>query len=296
MNYNKFYNAWTSYAKPKRELLLEESNPTVRMKAKDFFKLLPGTQTQDDLEKLDKSIEAKKASKFISGKLDLSRNPFSLTVDIDASGNATVNNHNGRHRARMLITGDTGDEANAIDKINLPGAEKEISVNVTIRNSAKPNATLADIKRFIGQADSRNNTVAEFSISSGTSSADISGAAADVDIRTGNFLGYSILSLGNEVRGVHRHILDSLNKYKDSSPQKYINFCNKVNESYAFTDSSGKSYTLVVNNLFPYKSDPTDPAKPAKSITFRINLEPHPITIYGSLEKANEQTYTIKKK
>lgn len=88
-NYKQFYNAWQSFAKPKRELLLEEVRFQTQMNVAHFLALT--TRAADnELENIKKSIS--------KGGFANQAEP-SLTVDVDDKNNATVIGHDGRHRA-----------------------------------------------------------------------------------------------------------------------------------------------------------------------------------------------------
>ena len=66
-------------------------------------------------------------------------------------------------------------------------------------------------------------------------------------------------------------------------------FIEALNKSYIVIDSSGKEYTFVKNRMYPHSNQ-------RSGGYLYLNLLPHPIEVYGSLEAANEQTYTFKKK
>ena len=50
-----------------------------------------------------------------------------------------------------------------------------------------------------------------------------------------------------------------------------------------------KEYTFIKNRMYPHSNQKSGGL-------LYLNLLPHPIEVHGTLEAANEQTYTIKKK
>ena len=259
-NYNKFYNAWSSFAKPKRQLLLERIIVAAQIRPDDFLAL---TTDAAELERImtkpsiKEPYDAEKAG------------TVSLSVMLDDSGNAKVVEHEGRNRSYAAKQ----------------AGEKYIPLNIIVVN--KEAATYSDIKQFTGQMSSvvipRTNLM----------------------IRDATFDIADPLRIGDE-RSIESYIITDKYGIHDSGGlvhfinKKYNNdnalqnlgidkFIEALNKAYTFTDSSGNEYTYVKNRIYPYAN------KRSSGLLYK-NLNPHPVEVHGSIEAANAQTYTIKKK
>jgi len=96
-NYKQFYNAWHSFAKPKRQLLLENVRVPVKFRVGDYLALTTDAELMKMIK--DEAFEGKR----IEGDFDPKKaGEVQLSVNVDDSGNAEVVYHEGRHRAYAL--------------------------------------------------------------------------------------------------------------------------------------------------------------------------------------------------
>ncbi len=96
-NYKQLYNAWQSFAKPKRQLLLERVEVPAKLYVGNFLKLTTNAGLMDIIKD-----EAFKGTRIKGDFIQSKAGEVSLSVNVDASGNAQVVEHEGRHRAYAL--------------------------------------------------------------------------------------------------------------------------------------------------------------------------------------------------
>lgn len=194
---------------------------------------------------------------------------ISLSVNLDSSGNAKVIEHEGRNRSF------------AAKKAGL----NKLPLNIIVVN--REGTTYGDIKQFIGQMSP------------------VVIPRSHLWTRDATFDTKDPLRIGDE-RSIKSYIITDKYGIHDSDGLIYFlnkkfnsdnalhnlgfdKFIESLNKSYIVTDSSGKEYTFIKNRMYPHSNQ--------KSGGFLyLNLLPHPIEVHGTLEAANEQTYTIKKK
>lgn len=259
-NYNKFYNVWTSFAKPKRQLLLERTIVAAQIKPDDFLAL---TTDAAELERIMTKPSIKEP--FDAEKAGT----VSLSVKLDPSGNAKVIEHEGRNRSFAAKQ----------------AGEKYIPLNIIVVD--KEGATYSDIKQFTGQMSPV--IVPRINLMMRDATFDIKDP-----LRIGNERSIESYLIADKY-GIHYsgglvHFVDK--KYNNDNALLNLGldkFIEALNKAYTFTDSSGNEYTYVKNRLYPYDNK-------RSSGLFYKNLNPHPVEVHGSLEAANAQTYTIKKK
>jgi hypothetical protein len=257
MNYNKFYNAWQKFAK---QLLLERTVVAVQIEPDDFLAL---TTDQEELKRIMNQPSIKEP--FDAEKAGV----VSLAVELDDSGNAKVVDHEGRNRSYAA---------------KMAGIKK-IPANIIVVN--KEGATFGDIRQFKGQFS--DVTVQRIKLWTRDATFDPKNPLR-IQGDSREFKGYSIRSkYDNETDGM-RFLLQKLyNNDNALQSMGYEKFVEAVNKAYTITDSSGQTYTYARTQLYPHKNEKT------RGLIY-LNLQPHPVEVHGSIEAANEQTYTIKKK
>jgi len=315
-NYKQFYNSWQSFAKPKRQLLLEELKLPISIEIGDFLRL---TTTPQDLENI---------------KYNISRGGFkndgegSLIVIVDESGNAKVTNHEGRHRAvtaklkmmkekgirlmEMLPalvkdaaskSGDIGSEQDVereVDHILLLGYPDKIKVNIDnmtknlisevddISDREKINILLiienkdqgfqySDIRQFVGQFDKTATVPRTATLSRQT----------NIDASDPIKIGQSLDILGYDVDvGYNLHSAGIQNvlykKYSGSSQfqknglREYVKL---LANAYTVVDNKGNEYEIVFTTGQPdfLSRNERDPEKQGKRwITSTNNIHLKP--------------------
>lgn len=258
-NYKNFYNAWQSFAKPKRELLLERTVVPASIKPDDFLAL---TTDEEELKRIMDTPSIKEP--FNAEKAGT----LSLAVELDGSGNGKVINHEGRNRAFAA-------KQAGLDRV---------PVNIIVTN--KEGVSFGEIKQFTGQYTPviiRRIKLWTRDISLDMSDPLKVGEGRDIS-------GYSIKNqYDNEIDGLHHFIMKRFYNENALTNLKHDGYATALNKAYVITDSSGKTYAFERNRVHPTGQQRT-------TSLFHINLVPHPVEVHGSLEAANQQTYTIKKK
>jgi hypothetical protein len=259
-NYKQFYNAWHGFAKPKRQLLLERTTIPAMISPDDFLAL---TTDAEELERIIKNPSVK--GQFDFAKMET--NP-SLSINIDNTGNGKVIEHEGRNRAYAAKLSDI----------------KKIPVDIIVVN--KDGVNFKEIEQLIAQFTPV--VVEKYKLWTRDAS-----VKADDPLNIGDsesIQGYSIISqYGNEIAGFHYAVMKKMHKQNLLVDFDYGGAAAVLNKAYVVVDSAGNHYTFEKNRL-----NPANPSRPAS--LNRVNLSPHPVQVYGSLETANQQTYTIKKK
>jgi hypothetical protein len=259
-NYRQFYNAWQGFAKPKRELLLERTVVAAQIEPDDFLTL---TTDQEELKRIMSQPSIKEP--FDAEKAGV----VSLAVELDDSGNAKVVDHEGRNRCYAA---------------KMAGLKK-VPLNVIVVN--KEGATFGDIKQFTGQYTPV--VVKRIKLSTRDATFDTKNPLR-IQGDSRDFKGYSIRSkYDNEADGMRFIVQKLYNNDNALQSMGYEKFVEAVNKAYTITDSSGQTYIYARTQLYPHKNEKT------RGLIY-LNLQPHPVEVHGSIEAANEQTYTIKKK
>jgi hypothetical protein len=162
---------------------------------------------------------------------------------------------------------------------------KKVPLNVIVVN--KEGATFGDIKQFTGQYTPA--VVKRIKLWTRDINFD-SKNPLRIQGDSRDFKGYSIRSkYDNETDGLRfmlQKIYNNDNALQDMGYEKYA---EAINKAYTITDSSGKEYKFAKTLLYPHKNEKT------RGLIY-LNLQPHPVEVHGTIEAANEQTYTIKKK
>jgi len=258
-NYKQFYNSWMGFAKPKRELLLERTVVLAEIKPDDFLAL-----TTDE-EELKRIMDAPSIKEPFSAE---KAGTLSLAIELDNSGNGKVVDHEGRNRAFAA-------KQAGLDKV---------PVNIIVTN--KEGASFGEIKQFTAQFTPV--VIRRIKLWTRDTSLDMSdplkvGEGRDIS-------GYSIKSqYDNEIDGLHHFIMKKFHSENALTNLGYDGLPRALTKAYTVVDSSGKTYSFEKNRVHPTGAD-------RKTSLFHINLIPHPVEVHGSLEAANQQTYTIKKK
>jgi hypothetical protein len=286
MNYKNFYNAWQGFAKPKRQLLVERTEIPAHIKPEDFLAL---TADAAEMEKIKKSFAKTRPDSPEIVNDRFTNNIFnpehigtvSLSVNIDPAGNAKVINHEGRHRCYAVILYNEKVKKKIID-----GQPIE-KVNLDIIVPDKEGAKIGDIKQFTSAITSA--VVSRFKVFPRDVTFDEKNPLRLKDDSM-DFTGYSFKNKYDfESDGFRFRLQKMYNNDNALRDKGYDGFVKAVNDAYTITDSSGNTYELAKTLLYPDKNERT------RGLIY-LNLQPHPVAVHGSIEAANKQTYTIKKK
>ena len=264
--YKSFYNAWQGFAKPKRQLLLERTIIPAHITPDDFLALTTDEEEMDILinhPSIKEPFDAEKAG------------TVTLAVRLANDGTAKVIDHEGRNRSY------------AAKKAGI----KSIPLNIIVVD--KDGASYDDIAQFKAQF---TPTIVQKTDMSARAVQDISLDDKKVDdpLKIGesrDFKSYII----TDKYGIHHSggiIFFLEKKYNNDNALHNLgfnNFIELINKTYSITDSSGRVYNFVKNRMYQYDN------KKSGGLYY-MNFEPHPVEVYGTLEAANEQTYTLKKK
>lgn len=282
-NYKQFYNSWQSFAKPKRQLLLEVATIPAKISVNDFLNL---TTRPDDLQIIKKNI----ADEPRGGEGE-----SSITVEVDDYGNAKVVGHDGRHRAlnfklkamkkrgiglmqklpelvakEVLSKGgkqeDIEKEINHIlffghpDKFQIniepvksliswteKESEKEkLDINVIVSNKEE-GFNLADIKQFIGQFNKQfvlsKSQVLTGELKTVNLSDPINIGDAGITIK-----GYAV-RIGNDLMGggIKNFLIKQFSKYYSLQKNGYTGYAKILNDAYDITDQNGNKYKVALS-------------------------------------------------
>ncbi len=154
-NYKNFYNAWQSFAKPKRELLLENMRIPVKFNVGDYLRLTTDVELMKMIK--DDAFEGQR----IEGDFDPKKaGEVQLSVNVDDSGNAEVVYHEGRHRAYALKLAKMKQSLSGIIA-DIPEFAKLIGLNISEEDMKK------EIDRIFiyGESELLTNAVANMSTS-----------------------------------------------------------------------------------------------------------------------------------
>jgi hypothetical protein len=257
-NYRQFYNAWQGFAKPKRELLLEEISISAKISPDDFLALTT------DAEELKQIMDKPSVQTPFDPNYGDSKFVAQLVVNLDNNGNAFVSSHDGRNRSYSA---------------KLAGLQQ---VPLLIKILNKDKAGFKDIKQLIGEFNKSVKIPIEQLTAHQEVESDPIGIGESVTVK-----GYFIVD-GFETRGIQPLLKKAYLSNSKFSTVDYGVYAQTINDAYTITDDSGKQYVVEKTLEFPDLSRRTSKNQ--------FNLSPHPVKEYGNIEMANEKNYTIKKK
>ena len=280
-NYKQFYNAWQSFAKPKRELLLEELRFQTQMNVAHFLALT--TRAADnELEIIKKSIS--------KGGFSNKAEP-SLTVDVNDENSAIVTGHEGRHRATnfklntmkqnvglVKKLGDLIKQSDAQDldlekeinhillfgypdsvKLNIDDqTRKEISAANVQSDKAKLNISIYvnnknegfnydSIKQFIGQFDKGVRIPNETSIRKPAANQIDSSDPLKIGDKELPIKGYDIdLPTKRHAAGIKFFLRNKKFEIDPSEKLLFADYVKLLNKAYEVTDNNGVKYEITL--------------------------------------------------
>ena len=258
--YKQFYNAWQSFAKPKRELLVERTIIPAGIKPDDFLSL---TTDAEELKRIQDYPSIKEPFNIEKA------GTLSLAIELDDTGRGKVVNHEGRNRA--FAAKQAGNE--------------RVPLNIIVVN--KEGTKFQDLQEFIGQF---TPVVVKINRLIGRNTKfDITDPLGIGESR--DILGYCLMDKWGLIPkdGIYQFIMNKFNNQNALTDLGYIKYVELLNRVYNFKDSSGKEYTLIRNQINPWKNELTRGSN-------YINFTPHPYEVHGSAEEANKLIYTIQKK
>lgn len=294
-NYKQFYNSWQSFAKPKKELILEqvaipvqnsqlevnrdsEHSFKIKVKSSEFLKLITNEQ--------ELALAANRAAE--KGQFDPSK-VGKVYLRLDNRG--VVKEHEGRATNFMNM------QAN--------GPEAEIEAEIIIPIHKRLNRL--DFPFIRGQRGLADGLEIPFNDLFPATKEELKFDASD-PIKIGDNLdipGYDV-DVGFKLHSAGiQNVL--IKKYSDSLAFQKIGLLEYVkllNNAYTVVDNSGRVYKIVFTTGQPDYLDRNEQYPEGKrweTSTNFIHLDPHPYIVYGDNLKAKEKvnseiTFTIKKK
>lgn len=291
-NYHKLYNSWLDYAKPKRQLLLEqepipvensqlevgpnEHSFKVKVKSREFVKLTTDAKTLKDVERRAAAKEKFDIEK--SGKMF-------LRLDI----NGQVIEHEGR--ARNLLN------------VMTNGENAELEIEIIIPKDKK-SLNRENFPQILGQPNLADNLVIAFNdLIPSVITKEQEQSLKDDPLKVGQekqFTGYSLPPISKAAANSIQNVIDSfysnnkveLKKIGIENIPQYVNLLNAL---YVATDSDGNQYTFGFTPMIYFDRNDKTKKLPGGGSKF-INLVPHPYESAATEQEANSRTYKIIKK